>query len=188
MKSLKYLLSIFLSAGSLQLIIAMNIAQYLYPGYNIFQNYISDLGVGSTAWIFNSSVILTGISMIAGSYLSFSITRKTLFSILLSIAGIGAIGVGLFPENIETLHFIFSSITFVFGSFASIAAFTFVKKPFSYFPLFTGILALAAIGLFQTGNYLSLGPGGMERVIVYPELLMLIFLGVYLAWLPDKMK
>ena len=54
--------------GSVQFIIAMLIAEAIYPGYNVSRNYISDLGVGPAAGIFNSSVSLLGLTGILAAY------------------------------------------------------------------------------------------------------------------------
>ncbi|MEM4141260.1 MAG: DUF998 domain-containing protein, partial [Nitrososphaeria archaeon] len=54
--------------GSAQFILFMIVAEALYPGYNISFNYISDLGVGPSASIFNSSVFLLGLTAVSSVY------------------------------------------------------------------------------------------------------------------------
>ena len=49
-----------LTGGTLA-VIAIFIAEALYPGYNIYQNYVSDLGVGPSSLIFNSAILVGGI-------------------------------------------------------------------------------------------------------------------------------
>ena len=49
-----------------------------------------------------------------------------------------------------------------------------------------GITALVALVLFVTGNFLTLGRGGMERMIAYPEVLWAIGFGGYLIGSEDK--
>ena len=53
-----------LFAGVAQFFIFVLIAEAIYPNYSVANNYISDLGVGSTAYIFNTSIILLGIAII----------------------------------------------------------------------------------------------------------------------------
>jgi hypothetical membrane protein len=44
-----------------QFVLGLTIAEALYPGYSVSDNYISDLGIGPSAVIFNSSVFLLGL-------------------------------------------------------------------------------------------------------------------------------
>jgi hypothetical protein len=48
-----------------------------------------------------------------------------------------------------------------------------------------GITTLVALALYIEGKYLGLGPGGMERMIVYPALLWGIIIGSYIAGRSD---
>jgi hypothetical membrane protein len=41
-----------------QFVLCLIIAEALYPGYSVSNNYISDLGVGPSAIVFNASVFL----------------------------------------------------------------------------------------------------------------------------------
>jgi hypothetical membrane protein len=176
---------VLLFIGAVQFVIGMHLAEFLYPGYSVSGNYISDLGATCrttcivyqpTATIFNSSVILFGILVIASSYFILREFHIYLIPILFSITGIGAAGVGLFPETAGIVHLVVSFITFFFGGLAVIASFRLVKKPFSYFSIL-GIISLTALGLYIFQIYLGLGPGGMERMIAYPLLLWVIGLG-----------
>jgi hypothetical membrane protein len=49
-------------------VLAFTIAETLYPGYRVSGNYISDLGIGPSSIIFNSSVFLLGLSLLIGTY------------------------------------------------------------------------------------------------------------------------
>lgn len=53
--------------GGLQFVLGMLVAGGDLPGYTVSQNYISDLGVGPTASIFNSSVFLVGSMILASA-------------------------------------------------------------------------------------------------------------------------
>jgi len=169
-------------------VLGMLVAEALYPGYGISQNYISDLGVGPSAMIFNSSVFLLGLLVVASAYFVHSSFRNHLVTILLVLAGVGAMGVGAFPENSPVMHEIVSDIAFIFGGLLPIAAYRLVRKPFSYLSVVMGVLSLSAIVLlsaeysFGLGEqyYLGLGPGGMERMIAYPILLWEVAFGGHL--------
>jgi hypothetical membrane protein len=60
--------TLFLVAAT-QFILCLIIAEAAYPGYSVSANYISDLGVGPSAIIFNSSVFLLGLLILTGTYL-----------------------------------------------------------------------------------------------------------------------
>jgi hypothetical membrane protein len=106
--------------------------------------------------------------------------RSSLISALFFLSGLGAIGVGLFPETAGFLHVIVSFITFFFAGLGTIAAAKIVKSPFSYFSILMGIASITALVLYGVNIYLGLGPGGMERMIAYPVLLWAISFGGYL--------
>jgi len=46
--------------------------------------------------------------------------------------------------------------------------------------LISGLTSLTALALFATNNYLGLGHGGMERLIVYPVLAWGLLIAGYL--------
>lgn len=149
--------------------VGMIIAEALYPGYSVSQNYISDLGVGPSAWIFNSSVIILGALTIAAAYSARKVFGRILV-ILLIVTGAGAMGVGVFTEASGIVHTIVSFTAFLFAGLAAIWTFRLVRPPFAYLSAAFGAISLVALGLFASGTYVGLGQGGMERMIVYPVL------------------
>jgi hypothetical membrane protein len=168
-----------LLVGALQFVLGMIISEALYPGYSTSNNYISDLGVGPSALIFNSSIILLGVLIAAGAYFVQRAFNSKLFSILLTVTGIGAMGVGIFTEDFGVAHAIFSLITFLFAGISIIVSFKFERPPLSYLSIILGAASLVSLALFGSGVYLGLGKGGMERMIAYPVLLGAISLGGY---------
>lgn len=180
---------VLLFAGAVLFITGMHIAEYLYPNYSVSGNYISDLGATCretcivyqpSAFIFNSSVILFGLLIMISSYLIWREFNNSIIAALFCLSGLGAVGVGLFPETAGFLHVIVSFITFFFGALAAIAASRIVKAPFSYFSVLMGIASLTALVMYGLNIYLGLGPGGMERMIAYPILLWAIGFGGYM--------
>jgi hypothetical membrane protein len=166
--------------GAIQFFLGMLIAESLYPGYSISGNYISDLGATCretcvvqepSAAIFNISVFLFGLSVAGGAYLVSRASKGYLLPALFALAGIGAMGVGIFPETSIELHMLFSLVAFLFGGLSAIASYKLVKAPFNYISVIMGAASLVALVVFATGEYLGLGPGGMERVIAYFSLL-----------------
>jgi hypothetical membrane protein len=168
-----------LLVGALQFVLGMIISEALYPEYSTSNNYISDLGVGPSALIFNSSIFLLGLLIVVSAYFVQRAFNSKLFSILLAVTGIGAMGVGIFTEDYPPAHRIFSLITFLFAGISIIFSCKFERPPFSYLSIILGAASLVSLALFGSGIYLGLGKGGMERMIAYPVLLGAISLGGY---------
>ena len=171
----------FLFTGAAQFILAMIITEALYPGYSTSANYISDLGVGPSALIFNTSIFLLGIMIVAGTYLIYRALRPRLFTVLLTLAGVGAMGVGIFTEDFLIVHFVASVVTFLFGSLAAISSYRLIRTPLKYLSAILGLFGLMALILMASGLTLDLGVGGIERMIAYPILLWGMGFGGHLA-------
>lgn len=165
--------------GSIQFILSVILSEVLYPDYNASNQTISSLGVGPSAVVFNSSILLLGIMGLTGVYFYQQVYKLNLFSILLGLAYIGAIGVGIFTEAPSTfsLHVIFSFMAYVFGGIAAIASYKQQKQPMATFSVILGTFSLLAIIILASGNYLGLGLGGIERMVAYPLLLWLVGFG-----------
>jgi hypothetical membrane protein len=174
----------FLAAA--QFVVIVLIAEALYPGYSISQNYISDLGVGPSALLFNACVFLQGVLIIGGTYFLQRAFNNKILTVLLILAGLGSLGVGLFPENSEPMHSISALLIFLFGGFSAIYSFTVIKRPLSLINILLGVLSLSALLLFAVNQYLGVGVGGMERLIVYPILVWMITFSGYLMASPEK--
>ncbi|ARM74671.1 DUF998 domain-containing protein [Acidianus manzaensis] len=156
--------------GVSQFILFIIVAEALYPGYSIRSNYVSDLGVGSTAIIFNGSIIFMGLLIIVSSIL---LWRS--YSFLIFITGVGAMFVGIFPETTGYPHLISALIAFLFGGISAIVT-SFHRN---YFWSILGIITLVSLVLFILKIY-PIGPGGTERLIIYPELIWGISFATYL--------
>jgi hypothetical membrane protein len=172
--------------GGAQFIIALIIAEAIYPEYNVSANVISDLGVWSqpSAAVFNTSIILLGLLIMAGAFFVQKTYHKTAISIFMGLSGLGSLGVGLFPENtLIIVHTVFALIAFVFSGIAAISTYKLTKSPFSYLTIILGAGTLLAAILFvvtSSVGYLGLGVGGMERMITYPTLIWVIGFGGYM--------
>ena len=190
--------------GAVQFSICLILAEIYYSGYgplnvsgsgnvtgyaySVFNNYISDLGAlcrstctaVPSAYLFDGSIILLGLLIIIGAYFLQRAYHWRPASILIAIAGIGAIGVGLFPETTGIWHHIFSLITFLFTGLTAVVTARFQRKPMFYFSILLGLLTLAALFLYIGNEYAGLGPGGMERMVVYPVLVWSIGFGGHL--------
>lgn len=185
---------IILLIGCLQFLLAVNLAETQFPGYNIAKNSLSDLGgtviaVEPSAFIFNLSIIILGLLFLASVYLILKSGGCRLFSSCLAILGICAVGVGLFPEYTGGIHIFFALGAFLFGSLAVLFSYRLgLNIPMIILSMVLGLISLLILLLqfiygFGTINPLVayLGVGGTERFIVYPVLFYLTALGGYLT-------
>ena len=182
-----------LSIGALQWFFSVLIGEGLHQGFNVSQNewipysnqihYISELGVGATAPIFNLSTIILGLMIASASYLFYLKDRTLLFSSLLFIAGVGAFGVGVFPTNMQPTHGIFQLLTLWFGAFSAIVSFKKQEAPVSYISAVLGAVSFVTsivffpylgLGVNDMSTFLGLGKSIMERIVIY-SLIMWIF-------------
>jgi hypothetical membrane protein len=172
-----------LLVGLAQFIVLLQIAEFLYPDFSTSRNYISDLGatcrmppgnctvVQPSASIFNGSTIALGILIAISTYFLQKAFGQKVFSLFILFTGFGVTGVGLFPETTGIIHLAVAFVAFIFMGFAAITSHRIVRSPLNYFSVILGVLSLAAMVLFMTGNNLGLGVGGMERMIMYPVLI-----------------
>jgi hypothetical membrane protein len=178
--------------GAVQFILGMLIAECIHPNYSVANNYISDLGKldKASAPVFNTSVFVLGLTVAASAHFLRHIVRNKVFLGFLVLCGIGAMGVGIFPEDFGLVHTVVSLIAFLFGALSAIASYKIQKPPMSYFAVGMGIMSLTALAIFIVGEVylryfhsainLIIGLGGMERMIAYPILLWAIGFGGYL--------
>src|SRR5256712_7137192 len=99
---------LLLFVGTAQyLIIGLIIAEATYPdppGYSVSKNAISDLGVGPALPIFNPSIVLLGLFVLAIAWFLFRAFRDRILSIVVALAGVGLIAVGVFTEDFGFIH------------------------------------------------------------------------------------
>lgn len=184
-------------AAATQFVLGLTISEALYPDYSISDNYISDLGVGSSSIIFNSSVFLLGLLLIIGIFYLRHISNFRIVNILLLLMALGAMGVGVFTEEYRVAHGAVAFIAFLCAGLSALASYKALQKPFSIISIILGAISLGALFLYSAGFitsgsltsnivydsnfYLGLGPGGMERMIIYPTLMWITGLGGHLV-------
>jgi len=170
--------------GTMWFLMGIIISEALYPGYHVTR-MISDLGVGSTAPIYNSAIFGFGLLLIAAAYLLYTAGINRCFLVLLALIGLGAAGVGIFPENIAVPHSICAITVFVCGGLCAILGYRVFSTPWSWISPILGVITLVAVVLLGVKIYLGLGSGGMERMIAYPLIIWAISTGAYLM-APEK--
>jgi hypothetical membrane protein len=104
---------------------------------------------------------------------------RNVFSVLLLLTGIGAVGVGVFPETSALAHELTSDVAFIFAAVSAIWSYRLAKAPMSYFSVILGVVSLAAIVLDEANVTAGLGVGGIERMIVYPVIMWAVGFGAY---------
>jgi hypothetical membrane protein len=194
--------------GAVQFVLAMAVTQLGWsgPAYSLRLNYISDLGATNCAdwmgrWVcspwhvvFDASAVLLGVLVILGAILLRTAfpprTTRTVGLLLLTLAGIGAIGVGLFPENLHLpIHQLVALLAFLAGNLTlivlGVAMFRDTRwDGYRAFSMILGLIGLVALGLFVGHAWGALGPGGLERLVVAPVLLWLLVTGIHLIRIP----
>jgi hypothetical membrane protein len=181
--------------AALQFVAAMALVQLAYPGYSDRTNDVSDLGGSHSPWalLFNASLLLLGSATIAGVILTRTAFRKGSSSKLglglLALAGLGAVGVGAFPEGTR-FHGSFTELTFLVSGFSllflSLAMLRDTRwDGYRLFTFAAAIVTFLGLLLFGGPSNLGLGAGGAERVIIAPILLWGILAGLHLLRLPS---
>ncbi len=140
--------------------------------------------------MFNVSIIVLGLCLIAGAVLLRPAPPRghdrDVAMVLLVFGGIGAIGVGLFPEDVNlTLHSVSAALAFAGSNVALIllgSAWmrTRSSRGYGVYSVASGALGLIALGLFGAKFYGPLGVGGMERLIIAPVLLWAVVVSMWL--------
>jgi hypothetical membrane protein len=177
-----------LSFAGVDFLLVVMVLEAIYPGYSVHHNAISDLlAVGTgTSLIGEPMLFLAAVCWIAGAYYLFRGTGKTALLILNILPGTGLLLAVLSPENVNIVfHSIGAALAFIPGPIAAILSFRAIGSPFRYYAFALGFLSLAGtvvyFGAYETSLVQQgLGPGGWERVIVYPLLVWLIGFGSYL--------
>ena len=139
------------------------------------------------------SFFVGGVLGLLSGYLFRKATSHKLFG--LGIAVIGAflflIGVSYIPFYLGTptigaidvagdVHIVSSIGAFVLAFVLAVFAYRFTKGPFRYLSPTLGAVILASSLLFMSGEYLGVGFGGIERVLIYSMTIWFIGFGAYL--------
>lgn len=188
-----------LTVAGVTILMGIITAEALYPSaYTTGGSEISDLGgtrppdsliFQPSAMIFDASMAAIGILMIAGSWFVHRAFGRRSVTIPMTILGIGALGVGIFPGNTGAPHQLFAMVTFIAGGVAAISAARVTTAPFRLISFVLGtmsLLTLASYMVLGDGTPMAaLGVGGIERWIVYPVIIWVIAFGGYLSGRAD---
>ncbi len=166
-------------------------AEMFYPAqynYTTARSMISDLGATEppnslvtqpSATIFDTAMMLAGLLIIVGTYSLFRTYHDWIVTAFTGLLGLGVLGVGVFPGNMNPMHPIFALMAFSCGGLAAIASYRIIKSPFKYLAVLLGVTTLFFL---VTNGYFGaiMGMGGVERWVAYPVILWIIGMGGYL--------
>jgi len=170
------------------------VAETVYPGYSVARNYISDLGATCvnppstlhcvvhqpTANIFDATVFLLGLMLLAGTCLVYYGTRKKFYFVSAAVADIAILLVGVFPENTGWTHAIDSEFLFYFLGISLVLAWSIVNGAvIRYMAATFGALTLVFNIVDLPAGWV--GAGGQERLLVLSALVGLLSIGGYLT-------
>ena len=187
----------FFLIGGIQWFLGILAAESWYDGYSSRIDYVSDLGTGPTALIYNLSVFLLGAFVLIGAFFLYKTQEGKLLPALLTISGIGAMGVGIFPANLQPMHSIFTLLTILFGAFAAISSYTHLTKPMSFISAGLGLMSFVLSILFipylglpagSTETFMGMAKGSLERWAINPILAWIIGFGSYLMGTASENK
>jgi hypothetical membrane protein len=163
------------------------LAASIVPGYDMNTAAISDLGVfQETALLFNATLIAVGVLNIVAALLLRQSHGKAWILALFLIAGMGAIGAGVFPLDSGGPHGLFALVAFLAFNLEPLAIATVVRGPMRAISLLAGVVGLVYVVIMAIGDggntavFGAIGHGGTERMIVYPVMTWMLAFGGYL--------
>ena len=172
--------------GSIQIVLALLIAEGIAENYDSQLYYVSTLASRSVAWIFNLTVIIFGLCILCATYFFQKEFNKKLPSLLLLLTALCAIGVGLFPEGMRPWHGLFTGFLFIFTVLFLISVINLERTPVIVFISIFGIFTLLVTMLFfpylgldveSPESFHGLFKGTLERIIIYLNLSGFLILG-----------
>jgi hypothetical membrane protein len=170
--------------GPLIFVVVFTVAGFLRPGYSAIHQAVSDLGVGSRAWLLNISLIAMGVLLIGCCAAFLRVLGPTLgdpwrwvCSGLLALPGLGFAWAGIFTEApaTVTLHWIVGMPLVGIGS---IAGFLVTGLRLRRLESWRGIgaysiaasLCTLALMMAMFGTW-TLGVGGLMERVFFVEIL-----------------
>lgn len=143
-------------------------------------------------FIWNLSVFLLGLLMITSVYFIQKTLNSKVFSILLTMAGIGTIGAALFCgcyglllsviRDKPLLYYPFAILGYFTFGLCAILSYKFTKPPFSYFCIILGVASLVAFAAWISTFKISYSGTTTPSILVdYSQSLWLVGFATYLV-------
>lgn len=184
--------------GSIQWLMAITLAESVYPGYS-FRSFIGSmipvtlseyLTISiSSSLPMNVSTVLLGLTILLSAVFIHYSYRFIAFTLLFAASGAALIGAGAYGDVDRVMFSQFLTIWLVTGSLSMIATFIMVKRPFKYLSLVLGLFSLLVF-LFDYGKgskspFCFLGTGAGEIFLFVPVIIWLIAFAGYIIGDPD---
>ena len=179
----------FFLIGGIQWFLGILAAESWYDGYSSRIDYVSELGIGPTALIYNLSVFLLGVFIVIGAFFFYKSSERKFLPALLIVSGIGCMGVGVFPGYMQPMHSIATLLAIMFGAFSAMASYREQTRPMSVVSFVLGLMSLVLSILFipylglptgSTETFMGMAKGSLERWAINPILAWIIGFGGYL--------
>jgi hypothetical membrane protein len=183
---------VLLAVAGSAILLGIITAEALYPArYTTFDNEISDLGATKppdsvilqpSATIFDVTMVVTGLAIAVAAVLLLRTGVARRLAIPTLLAGVGVLGVGVFPGNVGSIHPWFALLAFVAGGVAALTTAFVTPAPLRWVAGTLGAVSLVTLiytivaGL-DAPIVSDLGDGGTERWVAYPVVLWLVLLG-----------
>jgi len=165
------------------------------PACNTLPNCAIPVQPSSAVFVF--SVFLYGVFFLWAGVLLLRASHR-LFGPGLSVSGglllliglsyapfyLGTPDAGLVGEAAD-LHITSTLLLFVLLLILMISSYRLGRGPFRFLSLTLGVVALATLLLALSGNYLGLGPGGIERFMICSINIWTVSFGVHLLSAPE---
>src|SRR5687767_14540890 len=125
-------------------------AEIFYPNYSVSKDFISNLGSTRpptvvikqpSAMIFDTAMIVAGLLILVGVFLSRKIGDKML-SAAMSFTGAGAMAIGLFPAYYGMTHDLIAGFAFLAGGVSALLSSKVTTSPFKDVSIALGTIAL----------------------------------------------
>jgi len=158
------------------------------PWFRWTHNALSDLGIESnTAALFNIGTVLGGLLTFIFSLGLIKIISNKIGAYVLSLSSLALIGIGLFPENIFIIHFIFSATFFILLAFSLLIIGLKIKQ--DQFERNMGILAIlfAVVAIGSTIFLIPFeGVAISESFVCFPAFVWCMLYGVKMAFMQNQ--
>ncbi len=194
-----------LLAGGAVFVLGINMAESTFPGYSMSDNWVADLGGICTyspgsilpdscviyqpaATFYSVAKLGLGVAVVAAAYLLYPLVRLKRPIAFLAVAGVCVFGAFVNAGPIQAL---FSLFAFLFAALAALDSYRLTGPPIGYVSVALSLVTLAAVsiylsvggGIFDT-IWAPIGQGGMERVVIYGDILWVLVFGATLLLSP----
>jgi hypothetical membrane protein len=159
-------------------------AATMVDGYAFGTSAISDLGTyPESALLFNGLLITVGLANILGGYYLYRLHGRRWLLGVYTLAGVGAIGAGVFTLDSSGLHGVFALVAFLSLNLQAVGTAGDLSGIHRVLAAGAGLLGLAFVVIMIVGDagttavFGPIGHGGAERMIVFPVMFWLMALG-----------